>query len=128
MTNKLFVPVATMLAGVLVWVALLVLHEVSGGTNGRSLWLGAGLCLAAGALVVFSGVRCRQVGGPRLGNIVRTILLIAFAAVTCWRVGIIPAGVLVAGAIATGVLALTDTGRPKAAGDSNSASAPRPAR
>ena len=123
MTNKFFVPAATMVAGMLIWVAFLVLHETGIGVTGRSPWPEAGLCLVAGGLVVFSGVRCRQVGGPRMGNIVRTVLLIVAAAVTGWRVGTLAAGVLVAAAIATGVVALMATGQPEAAEDSGSASA-----
>lgn len=115
MGNKFFVPAVTMLAGVLVWVAFLVLYEAVGGMNEQSLWLGAGLCLAAGGLVVFSAVRCRQVSGPRIGNIVRTVLLIVMTAITYWRIGIVAAGVLAAAAIVTGVLALAATDRPEAA-------------
>jgi hypothetical protein len=115
MGNRFFVPAATMIAGVLVWVAFLVLHASVGGMDVRSPWPAAGWCLAAGGLIVFSGIRCRQVGGPRLGNIVRTGLLIVMTAITCWRIGILAAGVLAAAAIVTGFVALTATARPKAA-------------
>ena len=120
MTSKFFVPVATMIAGILVWVAFLVLCETGDVMNEWSKWLGAGFCLATGGLVVFSGIRCRQVGGPRVGSIVRTILLIIMAAITYWRIDVVFAGVLAAAAIVTGILAIMGD-RPDAVEDSNSA-------
>jgi hypothetical protein len=106
MKNKFFIPVAAMLAGIVVWVIFLILHETGIVLNPHSLWQSAISCLIAGGLIVFSGIRCRQVNGPRVGNVVRTILLIILAAITWWRVGIVVAGVLAAGAIVTGVLAM----------------------
>jgi hypothetical protein len=115
MDKKYFVPVATMLAGVLVGVVFVILRETSGLVNDKSLWTGAGFCLATGGFMVFSGLRCRQVGGPRVGNIVRTVLLIITAGITCLRAGIFGAGILAAAAIVTGVFFLTGSKQPKAA-------------
>ena len=113
MRNKFFIPAATMLGGLFVWIAFLVFHEVNGGINESSLWPGAGLCLVAGGLVFFSAVRCRKVGGPRIGNIVRTVLLIVMAAITYWRVGTVDAAVLAATAIMAGVLVLMGANQQK---------------
>jgi len=120
MTSKFFIPVASMFAGILVWVAFLVLCETGDVMNEWSKWLGAGFCLAAGGLVAFSGFRCRQVGGPRIGNIVRTVMLIVMAAITYWRIDVVLAGVLAAAAIFTIIFALLGQ-RPDAVEDSISA-------
>ena len=106
MRSKYFIPAATMIAGLIVWVVLIVLHETVDAVGKHPLKLGAGLCLVAGGLIARSGLRCRQVNGPRLGNIVRTGLLIVMAAVTWWRIGAIAAIVLLVAAVVTGVLAL----------------------
>jgi hypothetical protein len=105
MTNKFFIPAATFLAGLFIWIGFLVFYELGNGMNGGSLWRAAGMCLVAGGFIVFSGARCRQVGGPRLGNILRTIVLIVMAAITYWRIDPVASVVLVAAAIVTGVLA-----------------------
>jgi hypothetical protein len=102
MKNKFFIPASTMLASLLVWVAFLILH-------GQSLWLGLGLCLASGGLMVFSAFSCRHVRGPRIGNFIRTGLLVIMTAITCWRAGIVETVVLALAAIVTGVLSLMGT-------------------
>lgn len=99
MKNKFFIPASTMLASLLVWVVFLIPHK-------QSLWLGLGLCLGAGGLMVFSAFSCRHVRGPRIGNFIRTGLLAIMAAITGWRAGIAETVVLVIAAIVTGVLAL----------------------
>jgi hypothetical protein len=123
MEKKFFVPAVSMLAGVFVWIVFLVFHETVGEVNGWSTWLEMGLCLAAGGLIVFSGFRCRQVGGPRIGNIVRTIFLIVMTAITYWRVGNVVAAMPAAAAIVTGVLVLMATHSPEVAKDAVSSSA-----
>ena len=55
MDDKFFVPIATMLAGVAVFVAFALWHALAGSHNARSLWPVVGVCLAAGGLIVFSG-------------------------------------------------------------------------
>ncbi len=115
MNNKYFIPATTMFGGLFVWVAFLIFHETNGAINVSSLWLGAGLCLVAGGLVFFSAVRCRQVGGPRIGNIVRTVLLIVMTTITYWRVGTVVAGVLAVAAITTGSLLLMGSYQSKVA-------------
>jgi hypothetical protein len=55
--DKYVVPIATMLAGLVVWIAFLIWHAVAASSNEWSPWLEAGLCLAAGGLVAFSAFR-----------------------------------------------------------------------
>jgi hypothetical protein len=117
MDKKFYLPIATMLAGILVWVVFLILHETGLDMHEHTLRMAAGLCLAAAGLIVFSGIRCRQVDGPRVGNVVRTGLLIIFAAITWWRAGIVIAGLPALGAVVTGILAIMGKRKPEAAAD-----------
>jgi len=55
MDSKFFVPIAAMLAGIVVFVALAIWYAFAGRQAAPSSWLLAGVGLAAGALVVFSG-------------------------------------------------------------------------
>jgi len=55
------------IASLIVWVVFLILHP-----DKQSLWLGAGLCLASGGLMVFSAFSCVIMRGPRIGNFIRT--------------------------------------------------------
>ncbi len=57
MDGKFFVPIATMLAGVVVFVGFATWHALAGKPNAWSPWLIAGVCLVAGGLVLFSGFR-----------------------------------------------------------------------
>ena len=107
--NKFFLPASTMLASLITWIIFLILHEKCIIPDGQSLWLGLGLCMASGGLMVFSAFSCRHVRGPRIGNFIRTGLLAIMAAITCWRAGIIETTVLALAAIITGVLALMGT-------------------
>lgn len=55
MDSKFFVPVATMLGGLGAFVAFAVWYAVAGKGASWSPRLVAGVCLAAGGLIVFSG-------------------------------------------------------------------------
>ena len=57
MDDRFFVPIATMLAGVIVFVAFAIWHALAGKPNAWPLWPATGVCLAAGGLIVFSGFR-----------------------------------------------------------------------
>jgi hypothetical protein len=105
MKNKFFLPASSMLASLLVWIIFLIFHK------GQSQWFGTGLCLAAGGLMVFSAFSCRHVRGPRIGNFIRTGLLVIMTAVTGWRGGIVETVVLAMAAVAVGVVALMGTKR-----------------
>jgi hypothetical protein len=109
--NKFFVPAATMLTGLFAWIVFLVLHEAVGGIFEQSAWLGIGLCLVVGGLILYSAISCRNADGPRIGSFVRIGFLVVMAAVTYWRIGISAAVMLVAAAIAILILALSPTGQ-----------------
>lgn len=117
MEKKFIVPAVTMLTGILVLIAFFILYGTGVWMNELTPWSEVILYLVAGGLVVFSGWRCRHVGGPRAGNVFRTVLLFLMAAYTYWKIGIAAAGVLMAAAIATGVLALMKSNQPEDAGD-----------
>jgi hypothetical protein len=53
--SKFLVPVATMLAGIGVFVAFAIWGAIAGKANAWSPRLAAGVCLVAGGLIVFSG-------------------------------------------------------------------------
>ena len=55
MDSKYLVPIVTMLAGIVVFVALAVWYAVAGKGAAWSPWLVAGICLVVGGLVVCSG-------------------------------------------------------------------------
>ncbi len=55
MDGRFIVPIATMLAGVIVFLVFAIRHALAGKPNASPPWLGAGACLAAGGLMVFSG-------------------------------------------------------------------------
>jgi len=55
MGAKFVVPIATMLSGVIVFIALAIWYALAGRSNAWSPWLVTGVCLAAGGLIVFSG-------------------------------------------------------------------------
>ncbi|MBU8920409.1 MAG: hypothetical protein KOO63_00985 [Bacteroidales bacterium] len=106
MKSKFFIPAATVIVGVLVWVAFLLLCEKGKIAIEQLKYLGVGFSLVVAGLMVYSGFSCRQVGGPRYGNIIRTAMLIIMAAITYWRIDIIPAVLLAAGTIFTIIFAL----------------------
>jgi hypothetical protein len=98
--NKFFLPASSMLASLLVWIVFLIFHK------GQSQWFGTCFCLAAAGLMVFSAYICRHVRGPRIGNFIRTGLLVTMTAITGWRGGIADTVVLALAAIVVGVVAL----------------------
>ena len=55
MDSKFFVPIATMLGGLVVFVAFAIWYALAGKANAWSPWLVAGVCFVAGGLIVFSG-------------------------------------------------------------------------
>lgn len=55
MDSRFFVPIATMLAGIGIFVVFAIAYAFAGKPNVRSPWLVPGLCLVAGGLIVCSG-------------------------------------------------------------------------
>lgn len=97
MEKKFVVPAVTFLSGLAIWIVFFILY-LSGNLL-QGLYLNAALTLAAGGLILFSGIRCKKAGGPRMGSIVRASVLFALALLTYWKVGIIEAGILLAASL-----------------------------
>jgi hypothetical protein len=95
-----------MLGGLAVWIVLLVIYAATDFMKEAEPWSGVWIALIGGGLVVVSGISCRMARGPRVGNIVRTVLLLIMAAVTYWVVGATGAAILLGGALVTGLMAL----------------------
>jgi len=55
MDSKFFLPIATMLAGVVVFVAFAIWYALAGKPNDWSPWPPVAVCFVAGGLIVFSG-------------------------------------------------------------------------
>jgi hypothetical protein len=55
MDSKYRLPIASMLAGLALWIVALIWLAWAGGGAASSPWAAAGLCFAAGGLIVFSG-------------------------------------------------------------------------
>jgi len=55
MDSKFFVPIGTMLGGLVLFVAIAVWYALAGKPDVLSPWSVAGACLVAGGLIVFSG-------------------------------------------------------------------------
>jgi hypothetical protein len=106
MEKRFVVPAVSFIAGVLIWVAFYVVNLVGSWVQRLAPWLEVVSCLVVGSLILFSAVRCYKVGGPRIGSIVRAIVLLLMALLTIWKVGNIAASVLLGAAIVTGALAL----------------------
>ena len=103
MEKRFIAPGLTMLAGLFIWILMLLLHFSS---LELPMLIKVLMCLVAGGIVVYSGFFCRRVGGPRLGNIVRTILLLILAIITFWQIHLVAALILFVSALFTGALAL----------------------
>jgi hypothetical protein len=55
MDSRFRVPIGSMLAGLALWIVSLVWLATAGGQASAWPWAAAGLCFAAGGLIVFSG-------------------------------------------------------------------------
>jgi len=113
MEKKFVVPGFSFLAGLAVWITFFVIY-LSGNLL-QGLWLTSGLCLIAGGIVLFSGLRCKKAGGPRMGSIIRACVLLVLALLTYWKVGVVEAGILLVAAILLVTLTLAAPDKPKKA-------------
>ena len=100
MEKKFIIPATTFLAGIIVWIALILVKE----TSGFPLWLELLLGLVTGSLIFYSGFRCKQVGGPRGGIIFRAVLLFALAVLSYIFIGTASAALLLVASVATVLL------------------------
>lgn len=116
MEKKFVVPAISFVAGVLIWVAFFILNEVGSLVQRLAPWLEVALCLVVGGVILFSALRCHQVGGPRVGSVVRAAVLLLMAMLTFWKVGNMAAGILLVAAIVTGARALVGSNQPEADG------------
>lgn len=122
MEKRFVVPTVSFIAGVLIWVAFFVVNFVGRWVQRLAPWLEVASCLVVGGLILFSAVRCYKAGGPRVGSIVRAVVLLLMALLTIWKVGNMAACVLLVAAVLTGVRALMGDYQPEAAGGLTSTS------
>ncbi len=100
MKNPYFIPAATMIAALVIWLTLAIM---AGTTGFITPWWVMILCLVTGLLVVFSSDRCRRVGGPRKGAVARTVILLVMAGYTWWQIDSGGALILSIAAVLTGI-------------------------
>lgn len=105
MEQRLLVPTASFLGGLAVWLVLGLLYATVASSEAMSPWSALARSAMPGGLIVLSVVRCRQAGGPKVGNVVRACVLLVMAAVT-YLAGPVVAAILVACAAGTGGLLL----------------------
>ncbi len=108
MEKKLIIPAATFLVGLAAWIVLFILFLTNDWGSLSAAWPRWTLGLLPGALIAYSGIHCRQVGGPKIGNIVRSGVLLVLAVITWWKVGALAAIILLVAALVTGALAISD--------------------
>lgn len=116
MEKKFVVPAMSFIAAFVIWVLFFVLHLAFPEVRELSPGVAVAISLIVCGLVLFSGMRCIQVGGPRLGGIVRSCVLLVFALLTFWKIGIAAAGVLLAGALVLGKRTFIAKYEPEVAG------------
>ena len=98
MDERFKIPAGAFLAGLAVWILLLILHLNWGWMSTAAPVPQLSLSLLSAGLIGYSGIRCRRVGGPRIGGIFRTAALIILAAVGFWKIGVGSAVILIIGA------------------------------
>ena len=84
MDRKFVFPVATMLGGLGLWIALVILRPAGFGPVHDLQWPAPALCILSGALILVSGIRCATAGGPLSGQLVRLAVLLGLAAYARW--------------------------------------------
>lgn len=109
MEKKFLVPAASFITAVLLWTALFVVYLSGSLTQEPELWLKAAISAVVGGLILFSGIRCYRAGGPKMGSIVRAMVLLVLALLTFWKSGPLEAAVLLV--FAAGLLVQAQTGR-----------------
>jgi hypothetical protein len=100
MEKRFIIPAVSFLAGLVIWIAALLVIETGSFILSQELLLG----LITGGLIFFSAYRCKKADGPRGGNIFRTIILLVLATLSYFFIGIASAMMLLAAAVATSIL------------------------
>jgi hypothetical protein len=110
MERKYVFPVTMMLCGLGLWIVLVILRLAGFGPVSDLPWLAPAMCIASGALILLSGVRCAMVKGPFAGLVVRLAVLLGLAAYARWvaggTAGVAGALAAAAGMVILGVLVL----------------------
>ncbi len=103
MEKKFIVPAAFFLGPVFIWIAAVVGY---GSWFALSAPFSMGLFFLLGAMILFSGIRCQRAGGPRLGNIIRSSVLLVLAVVTWLKAGALAGAAILLCAVILGILAV----------------------
>jgi hypothetical protein len=114
MEKKFVAPVSAFLTGIGLWIVLVILRLTKAGLVTQWPWLGTAVCIAAGILVLVSGLLCLLAGGPFMGQIVRMIVLIGLGVYSYFEVGKTAwtvAAIAAAGAVVLSVRAFTSGGK-----------------
>ena len=87
MDKNFVIPATTFLSGFFLWLVFIILHALFDAVQDYAVGLDIIVCFLTGGLIVYSGISCKLKGGPRIGAIVRTIVLFVLAMITFWRMG-----------------------------------------
>ena len=98
MDKKFIAPAGIMIVTLILWIGFAVTHLQYSKTVGTLI------CLSAGILMPVSAIPCRQAGGPRIGNIIRTILLLLMGISSYHWINLTGGLLLMAAALLTGIL------------------------
>ncbi len=106
MEKKFIIPAGTFLLGLATWIVLFVVYQTNDWAEVVANWPDILLGLVPGLLIAYSGLHCRQVGGPRVGNIVRAGVLLVLTLLSWWKASLLAAIFLLLCALITGILIL----------------------
>lgn len=109
MEKKFILPGTTMLVGIAIWIAFLIIAGTNGEPSARMQVMQG---LIVGGLFIFSALRCHHVGGPRVGSLVRAIVLLVLAVASYLKIGLLTAALLLIAAIVPVLLFLTSGAAP----------------
>jgi hypothetical protein len=105
MERKFVAPVSTFIAGLVLWIALVVLRFMNSVFLAGTPWLGTAVTIVIGILVLVTGLLCLIAGGPAAGQLVRLLVLLGLAVYAHFQVG--AAAMIVVLIAAAGALGLT---------------------
>jgi hypothetical protein len=88
MEKKFVAPASTFISGVGLWIILVVLKLTGSGMVMDWPWLAPAMCIAAGVMILISGIACITAGGPAMGQIVRLVVLMGLLVYTHLSVGV----------------------------------------
>jgi len=101
--KKFIVPAAFFLGPVFILIAAVVGY---GSWFALSAPLSVGLFFLLGAMILFSGIRCQKAGGPRMGNIIRSSVLLVLSVLTWWKAGTAAGAAMLLSAVILGLVAV----------------------